>query len=73
MRVISISEAANRAGIVRRSLERLLAKGEGPPLVHISERRRGIIESDFESWVISRRHPAPGDRHRPSNDHGGAL
>jgi predicted DNA-binding transcriptional regulator AlpA len=61
MRVISISEAANRAGIVRRSLERLFAKGEGPAVVHISDRRRGILESDFENWLLSRRRPAPGE------------
>jgi predicted DNA-binding transcriptional regulator AlpA len=61
MRVISISEAANRAGIVRRSLERLFAKGEGPAVVHISDRRRGILESDFEQWLLSRRRPAPGE------------
>jgi predicted DNA-binding transcriptional regulator AlpA len=61
MHVISYREAAERAGIVRRSLERLIAKGEGPAVVHISTRRRGILESDFERWLLSRRRPAPGE------------
>ena len=59
MRVLKYSEAAKRAGIARRSLERLVAKGEGPSIVHVSARRRGILEADLENWLLSRRHPAP--------------
>jgi predicted DNA-binding transcriptional regulator AlpA len=62
MRVMSYQEAAERAGIVRRSLERLIAKGEGPAIVHISTRRRGVLESDFERWLLSRRRAAPGEK-----------
>lgn len=62
MQVISYQEAAERAGIVRRSLERLIAHGEGPAVVHISERRRGILEHDLELWLLSRRHAAPGEK-----------
>jgi predicted DNA-binding transcriptional regulator AlpA len=61
MRVLRYEEAAQRAGLVRRSLERLIAKGEGPSIIHVSQRRRGVLESDLEHWLLSRRHAAPGD------------
>jgi hypothetical protein len=61
-RVLSYDEAAGRAGFVRRSLERLIAKGEGPAVVHVSERRRGILEHDLESWLLARRHAPPGEQ-----------
>jgi predicted DNA-binding transcriptional regulator AlpA len=62
MQVLSYDEAAKKAGLVRRSLERLLARGEGPAVIHISIRRRGILESDLDIWVQSRRRPAPGEK-----------
>lgn len=61
-RVLSYDEAAGRAGFVRRSLERLIAKGEGPAVVHVSERRRGILEHDLEAWLMARRHAPPGEQ-----------
>jgi excisionase family DNA binding protein len=64
MRVLSYAEAASRAGIARRSLERLIAEGEGPAVVHISRRRRGILETDLERWLLSRRRAAPGEQTR---------
>jgi predicted DNA-binding transcriptional regulator AlpA len=67
MRVLSYNEAAKRAGIVRRSLERQIAQGEGPAVVHISARRRGVLESDLEEWLLSRRRPAPGEAARKLN------
>jgi excisionase family DNA binding protein len=64
MHVLSYDEAARRTGIVRRSLERLIAGGEGPAVVHISRRRRGILETDLEAWLLSRRRAAPGEHAR---------
>ena len=61
MQILSYDEAAKKAGLVRRSLERLLAQGEGPAVVHISVRRRGVLESDLNEWLLSRRRPAPGE------------
>ena len=55
------AECCQRAAIVRRTFERLLACGEGPTVLHLSPRRRGVLESDFEAWLRSRRRPAPGD------------
>ena len=35
MRVLTYTEAAARAGIVRRTLEKLISVGEGPAIVEI--------------------------------------
>jgi predicted DNA-binding transcriptional regulator AlpA len=59
-RVLSYDEAAGRAGFVRRTLERLIAVGDGPAVIELSARRRGILESDLEAWLLGRRRPAPG-------------
>ena len=60
-RVLTYAECCQRAAIVRRTFERLLACGEGPTVLHLSPRRRGVLESDFEAWLRSRRRAAPGD------------
>ncbi len=60
VQVLSLDQAAMRAGIVRRTLERLLAVGEGPATIQISRRRVGIAEDDLNAWLSSRRRPAPG-------------
>ena len=60
MQVLSLDQAAMRAGIVRRTLERLLSVGEGPATIQLSKRRVGIAEADLEAWLNSRRRPAPG-------------
>ena len=61
MQILSLDQAAFRAGIVRRTLERLLAEGTGPAKVQVSKRRVGILESDLEAWLLKRRRPAPGE------------
>jgi predicted DNA-binding transcriptional regulator AlpA len=61
VQVLSYNEAAARAGIVRRTLERLISVGEGPATVELSKRRRGVIDRDLEAWLLKRRRPAPGE------------
>ena len=60
MKVLSYDKAAETAGFVRRTLERLIAVGEGPPVIHISVRRRGILDNDLEEWLLKRRRLPPG-------------
>jgi predicted DNA-binding transcriptional regulator AlpA len=60
MQILSLDQAAYRAGIVRRTLERMLAEGTGPAKVQISKRRVGILEVDLEHWLISRRSSGTG-------------
>jgi hypothetical protein len=62
MRVLSYDEAAGRANIARRTLERFISTGEGPAIIHIGQRRRGVLEADLEIWLRSRRHPAPCEK-----------
>jgi hypothetical protein len=59
MQVLSYDQAAAKAGIVRRTLERMISVGEGPTVTNISARRRGILDTDFEAWILKRRRPAP--------------
>lgn len=61
MIILGIDEVARRANLTRRTLERLFAEGTGPAKVQISKRRVGVLESDFESWLLKRRRPAPGE------------
>ena len=61
MQVLSYNQAAAKAGIVRRTLERLISVGEGPATIELSARRRGILDRDLEAWLLARRRPAPGE------------
>ena len=63
--VYSYDEAAEIADIARRTLERLIAVSEGPAVVELSPRRRGILESDLITWLHKRRRPASSEAPRP--------
>jgi hypothetical protein len=71
MQVLSYNEAAARAGIVRRTLERLISLGVGPPVIVLSARRRGILEADLETWLLQRRRAVPGEVAEKSGSLGG--
>jgi predicted DNA-binding transcriptional regulator AlpA len=58
--ILTLDQAAQRASITRRTLERLRAEGEAPPVIQLSKRRVGIAESDLERWLESRRRSVPG-------------
>ena len=45
--VYSYNQAAAITGLARRTLERLIALGEGPAIIELSSRRRGILETDL--------------------------
>jgi predicted DNA-binding transcriptional regulator AlpA len=57
--VYSYNQAAAITGLARRTLERLIALGEGPAIIELSPRRRGILESDLIIWLHKRRRAAP--------------
>lgn len=60
MNVSTFNEFASRAKISRRHLERLIARGEGPPIIVLGPRRRGIADEDGDAWLRSRRRLPPG-------------
>jgi excisionase family DNA binding protein len=64
MIVLTLDEAAKRASLTRRSIERLLSAGEGPALVMLGKRRRGILDTDLDRWFQNRRVPPPGEASR---------
>ncbi len=43
-----------------RHLERMIAVGEGPPIIKLGPRAVGIAEDDGEAWLASRRVTPPG-------------
>jgi predicted DNA-binding transcriptional regulator AlpA len=63
MRIISSKkQSAKRGGMSVRHLERLIADGEGPPLIRLGTRKIGIADDDFDAWLASRRVVPPGWR-----------
>jgi hypothetical protein len=59
--VYSLNEAAAIVGVARRTIERSVARGEGPAVIDLSPRRRGVLETDLISWLRKRRRTAPGN------------
>ena len=60
--IISKKEFAERMGRSVRHLERMIAIGEGPPIIKLGPRAVGIDEDDGEAWLTSRRVVPPGWR-----------
>ena len=58
MKILTKDEFAKRASISIAHLNALIARGEGPPVIALGERRRGILEADGEAWLRSRTIPA---------------
>ncbi len=56
-RVLSKQEIAMRLGCSERNVDRLIKVGDGPPVLRISPRRVGVLQSDFETWLGARRRP----------------
>jgi predicted DNA-binding transcriptional regulator AlpA len=53
-RLISEEEAGRRALLSKSTLRRLRDQGEGPRVVHVSARRIGYFEDEFEAWLEGR-------------------
>jgi hypothetical protein len=56
------NQAAAITGLSRRTIERLIALGQGPAIIELSPRRRGVLKSDLVSWLHKRRRVAPVPR-----------
>ena len=59
-RILSKKQSAERIGRSVRHLERLIAVGEGPPVVRLGARAVGIDEGDLDAWIAGRRVVPPG-------------
>lgn len=57
IKVLDYSECARLANLSLRTWSRIIDGPDAPPIIHITERRRGVLESDFVEWLESRRHP----------------
>ena len=65
MKINTLDEIAERGRISRKTLDRDIARGKGPPLVRLSPRRVGVLEDDFQEWLKSRRVPPAGKAAHP--------
>jgi hypothetical protein len=59
--VYTYNEAAEIAGVARRTLERLIAIGQGPAIIELSPRRRGILKTDLQAWLQRHRRSPSGE------------
>jgi predicted DNA-binding transcriptional regulator AlpA len=55
MIIHTLNEVAARWRISRKTLDRYIARGEGPVTVKLSNRRFGVLEADLEEWLASRK------------------
>jgi hypothetical protein len=53
--ILDFEECSDRLDVCLRTFRRAIDRGEGPPVVWITERRRGVLASDFMGWIKSRR------------------
>jgi hypothetical protein len=53
-------------GVACRTLERLIAPGEGPAVIELSPSRRGIIDTDLQAWLKQRRRSPPSEARKSS-------
>lgn len=54
MKIITIRQAAEKAGVSVSTLKRLLVAGEFPRKVNITERRIGFLESEVDEFIQQR-------------------
>ena len=52
--ILSKLAAAKAVGFSLATLERVIARGDGPPVIQLSPRRQGIRESDLNKWLNDR-------------------
>jgi predicted DNA-binding transcriptional regulator AlpA len=53
-RVLTLAQWYTLNGFSRATAQRLIARGEGPRLIRLSERRIGIRLSDHREWQAAR-------------------
>jgi hypothetical protein len=58
--VETLQQVAKSGGESLRNLQRKIALGLGPPVVHLSVRRRGVIRRDRKEYYRSLRRFPPG-------------
>jgi predicted DNA-binding transcriptional regulator AlpA len=54
LRVLSLKDFAAMMGLSLITVKRLIAAGEGPPLIQLSKRRVGVRLGDARRWQESR-------------------
>jgi hypothetical protein len=54
LKVLTLKEIAALEGTCVPTLRRQIAAGDGPPLIQLSARRRGIRVGDYRAWQESR-------------------
>jgi hypothetical protein len=53
--ILDMGECSDRLNVCLRTFQRVIERGEGPPVVMITRWRQGVLQSDFTAWLKSRR------------------
>lgn len=56
--LLNADEVAKLLKISKRTLESMIARGDGPPLITIGRQRRWRL-CDLEEWLVNRTHSTP--------------
>ena len=53
--VVRFPDVARELGVSPRTLRQICRKGEGPPLLQLSERCFGVRRGEIDAWIESRK------------------
>jgi predicted DNA-binding transcriptional regulator AlpA len=57
-KVLSLRELDQLLGTSPATRKRIFAAGEGPPIIQLSARRRGVRVRDYQTWLNQRTVPS---------------
>ncbi|TXN41571.1 helix-turn-helix domain-containing protein [Methylobacterium sp. WL30] len=57
--VIRLTDVSRELGISSTTLRQMCRRGNGPPLLQISERCYGVRRGELDRWIESRKVPSP--------------
>ncbi len=57
--VVRFPDVARELGVSPSTLRQLCRRGDGPPLLQLSERCYGVRRGDLDAWLESRKMPRP--------------
>jgi hypothetical protein len=63
--LLDYDECAALLNCSKRTWQRIMQLGDGPPYIEVTTMRRGIMRRDFDAWLETRRRPSGSIKKRP--------